>query len=141
MQVQKVYDRKYNGRRIIVMSHSIGEDLPEEYKDDFMKWYCGYMEILAADKDYTTVNENENPADESCVEELYPNAIGGVTWVGYLPQEGIDNNNQYVGFDTSHYFPNEYQPTLKDVVRALHDMVDKDQVAINGGKQNEDPRL
>ena len=66
---------------------------------------------------------------------------GGVSWVGYLPQEGIDNNNQYVGFDTSHYFPNEYQPTLKDVVRALHDMVDKDQVAINGGKQNEDPRL
>ena len=136
MQVQKVYDRKYNGRRIIVMSHSIGEDLPEEYKDDFMKWYCGYMEILAADNDYTTVNENENPADESCVEELYPNAIGGVTWVGYLPQESIDNNNQYVGFDTNHYFPNEYQPTLKDVVRALHDMVDKDQVAINGGKND-----
>lgn len=135
IKVQKVYDRKYHGRRIIVMYHSF-EHLPEELNDGFMmNWYCGYMEILAADKDYTAVNENLNPADEGCVEELYPSAIGGVTWVGYLPQEGIDNNNQYVGFDTNHYFPNEYQPTLKDVVRSLHDMVDKDQVAINGGKQ------
>lgn len=77
IKVQKVYDRKYNGRRIIVMWHSFENNLPEELKDDLMNWYCGYMEILAADKDYTAVNENLNPADEGCVEELYPSAIGG----------------------------------------------------------------
>lgn len=138
MKIQKVYDRKYHGRRIIVMYHSF-EHLPEELNDGFMmNWYCGYMEILASDKDYTAVNENECPVDEDCVVALYPSAIGWVNWVGCFPQEGIDDNNHYVGFSTDHYFPHEYQPTLKDVVKSLHDMVDKDQVAINGGKNNED---
>lgn len=136
MRIQKAYDKRYKGRRLIVMQHSFKEDLPEEYKDYFSGWYCGYMEVLAADKDYAEIDSNDNPADESCVEELYPNAIGGVTWVGYLPQEGIDDNNYYVGFDTNHFFSKE--ATLRDVVRSLHDMVDIDQAEINGGKNNED---
>lgn len=78
MRIQKAYDKRYKGRRLIVMQHSFKEDLPEEYKDYFSGWYCGYMEVLAADKDYAEIDSNDNPADESCVEELYPNAIGGL---------------------------------------------------------------
>lgn len=69
----------------------------------------------------------------SSLYDLYPSAIGGVTWTGILPIAGIDSVNNYVGFDTNHFFSKE--ATLKDVVRSLHDMVNKDQVAINQVKQ------
>lgn len=134
MKIQKVYDRKYNGRRIIVMWHSFSEEIPEEFKNDFSSWYCGYMEILAADKDYKDVEDVRNGATgDDLVYELYPSAIGGVTWTGAFPVEGVDDINNYVGFDTNHFGTDKL--TLKDVVKALHDMVDKDQAAINGGKQ------
>lgn len=63
--------------------------------------------------------------------DLYPNAIGGVTWVGAFPVEGVDDINSYIGFDTMHPFTRKM--TLKDVVNSLHAMVNIDQAEINGG--------
>lgn len=129
-QIDIEFDRKYKRRRLVVVHHYYAGDDPAIKRMPFTNWYCGYMQVLPEDKDYNLVCKTDETDLDVEWERLYPHASGGVTLVGYI---WFDPANQYVGFDTNHFFNRD--ANRQDCINALKDMVDYDQLKINNFKE------
>lgn len=128
-----VFDRKYNGRRLIVVHHYDVENDPTVVlpKPNALDWHCGYMQVLPSDKNYDSVSSGPT-WDGIDYDDLYPHASGGVALKGHIYCEPV---NYYIGFDTLHYFNRDW--TARDCIRALRGMADIDQALINSNSSKE----
>lgn len=121
-EIEIVYDKRYKGRRLIVVRHHIPAFLTEDGKvRNYMDWFCGYMEVLPVDKAYQAIKDGADYITYDFDEE-YPGAIYGITWADHFPLSGVDQFNYYVGFDTNHYSPDEHKFTKHEVIQALKKM-------------------
>lgn len=117
-----IYNKVVNGRRFVVTRNGFDVS-PEErklYKNLARDWYCGYMQILPSDKEYTLFRDDEDDLNEfyesDHVGDIY--GIGGITFIGKFkiwPYDGY-----YLGFDTAHYFSRDV--TEEEVIKATLDM-------------------
>lgn len=124
MGIKKSYDEIYHGRRLVVVRHTHSEW-------EFMQyWYCGYMQILPSDRNYSNVLENHGY-------EIYPSSPAEINYAQKgLPFEWLgDDEAVYIGFDTAHFATRDY--TGWEVLRFLKYMVDVDQEVINRGDDYE----
>lgn len=102
-----LYNRVINGRRFVVTE--LGYKNPSKETREFLKacpeavtHYCGYMQILPKDAEYSKANVNATYFDWA--DEPFKSALGGITWVGPAPEWFQDKApGRYVGFDTGHY--------------------------------------
>lgn len=125
-----VFDHKYRGRKLLVVHrHDIGaEPTASIPRPTFADWYSGYMQVMPTDKNYNLAKSGETWRHD--FDHLYPHASGGITWAGRII---FDSTNYYVGFDTLHYFNNNW--SVEDCIETLKNMVDIDQLRINRLKQ------
>ncbi|WEB33790.1 hypothetical protein [Lactobacillus crispatus] len=88
----------------------------------FNKWYCAYLQV----------SPNVATMADSKLDDLFPQALGGITHQGHLPNTLADDGKWYVGFDTAHF--NMQHATLKQVLGALKEMEKKyDRYLESGG--------
>ena len=107
---EKVADMTIHGHRLVVVLRYVPglEGYPL-----FNKQYCAYLQV----------SPNVATMADSKLDDLFPQALGGITHQGHLPNTLADDGKWYVGFDTAHF--NMQHATLKQVLGALKEMEKK----------------
>lgn len=118
---EKVIDMTIHGSRIvavhryvpglIVAVHRYAPGLDEYPLLD--SWYCAYLQVKS---DFASKSEDE-------LDDLFPQALGGITYQGRLPNTLADDGKTYIGFDTAHF--GMERVTLEQVLGALKEMEKK----------------
>ena len=115
----KVADMTIHGHRLVVVLRYVPglEGYPL-----FNKWYCAYLQVKS---DFASKSEDE-------LDDLFPQALGGITYQGRLPNTLADDGKTYIGFDTAHF--GMERVTLELVLGALKEMEKKyDRYLESGG--------
>lgn len=117
-----VYSKVVNGRRFAVTRFATSNSFYRGhllYKESVCDWYCGYMQILPADKEYEYFRNYEDENEfygSDYAGEIH--GIGGITYMGSFPMGTFDG--YYFGFDTAHYFSRDV--TEEEVIKATLNM-------------------
>lgn len=107
---EKVIDMTIHGSRIVAV-HRYVPGLDEYPLLD--SWYCAYLQVKS---DFASKSEDE-------LDDLFPQALGGITYQGRLPNTLADDGKTYIGFDTAHF--GMERVTLEQVLGALKEMEKK----------------
>lgn len=110
MTNEKVADMTIYGHRLVVVLRYVPglEGYPL-----FNKWYCAYLQV----------SPNVATMADSKLDDLFPQALGGITYQGRLPNTLADDGETYIGFDTAHCGMEHV--TLIQVLGALKEMEKK----------------